>query len=86
MFLAGQQDIVMKILGITETSQLERMMAPVVPDLRSAELLPDTGHWIQQERPEEVNTALLGFLRSLSSAAASPHSRLTKRPAPPPLR
>jgi epoxide hydrolase 4 len=24
--------------------------------------LPDTGHWIQQERPDEVNELLLGFL------------------------
>jgi hypothetical protein len=42
MFLAGEQDIVMSILGITETSQLERMMAPVVPELRSVELLCPT--------------------------------------------
>jgi pimeloyl-ACP methyl ester carboxylesterase len=25
--------------------------------------LPDTGHWIQQERPDEVNALLLDFLR-----------------------
>jgi len=47
-----------RILGITGTSQLESLMAPVVPHLRAVELLPGVGHWIKQERPEEVNAAL----------------------------
>jgi epoxide hydrolase A/B len=65
IFLAGDQDLVLRILGITERSQLESRMAPVVPHLRSVQLLPGVGHWIQQERPEEVNAALLDFLGSL---------------------
>jgi pimeloyl-ACP methyl ester carboxylesterase len=28
-------------------------------------VLPGAGHWIQQERPDEVNRLLLDFLRSL---------------------
>ena len=32
------------------------------PKLRAKVLIPDAGHWIQQERPAEVNSALLGFL------------------------
>jgi pimeloyl-ACP methyl ester carboxylesterase len=28
-------------------------------------MLPGCGHWTQQERPAEVNQALLDFLRSL---------------------
>jgi len=27
-------------------------------------IIPDSGHWIQQERPAEVNAALLEFLRA----------------------
>ena len=27
--------------------------------------LPDAGHWLQQERPHEVNTAILEFLGTL---------------------
>ncbi|WP_338811380.1 alpha/beta hydrolase (plasmid) [Agrobacterium leguminum] len=34
-------------------------------DLRGAIILPDCGHWIQQEKPHEVNEALLAFLGSL---------------------
>ena len=36
-----------------------------VPDLRGATMLPGCGHWTQQERAEEVNSAILGFLRDL---------------------
>jgi pimeloyl-ACP methyl ester carboxylesterase len=28
-------------------------------------MLPGCGHWTQQERPQEVNAALVDFLRSL---------------------
>ncbi|TDC98647.1 alpha/beta hydrolase [Nonomuraea deserti] len=36
-----------------------------VPDLRDALVLAGCGHWIHQERPEEVNEALIEFLGSL---------------------
>jgi pimeloyl-ACP methyl ester carboxylesterase len=29
-------------------------------------MLPGCGHWTQQERPAEVNAAIIDFLRSLS--------------------
>jgi pimeloyl-ACP methyl ester carboxylesterase len=34
-------------------------------DLRLQSVVPGAGHWIQQERPEEVNRLLLDFLRDL---------------------
>jgi pimeloyl-ACP methyl ester carboxylesterase len=37
-------------------------MGQWVTDLRGTLLLPGAGHWVQQERPDEVNAALLGFL------------------------
>jgi pimeloyl-ACP methyl ester carboxylesterase len=37
----------------------------MVPNLRQTVLLPDCGHWTQQERPAEVNTALVEFLHGL---------------------
>ena len=34
-------------------------------DLRDVTLVDDAGHWVQQEKPAEVNRALLAFLRGL---------------------
>ena len=36
-----------------------------LPDFRGAAVLPDVGHWTQQESPAAFNDALLGFLKSL---------------------
>jgi pimeloyl-ACP methyl ester carboxylesterase len=36
-----------------------------VPDLRKTIMLPGCGHWTQQERPHEVNAAMLEFLKGL---------------------
>jgi len=38
-----------------------------VPDLRGVVLVPDTGHWVQQERPAETNAAMLQFLSGLGA-------------------
>jgi pimeloyl-ACP methyl ester carboxylesterase len=32
-------------------------------------VVPGAGHWIQQERPDEVNRLLLDFLTALPGAA-----------------
>jgi pimeloyl-ACP methyl ester carboxylesterase len=40
-------------------------MPESVPGLRRSVMLEGAGHWIQQERPEEVNAALIEFLRGL---------------------
>jgi epoxide hydrolase A/B len=61
MFIAGADDVVISWFG----DNLEPIMRRAVPDLRSFELLPGAGHWVQQERPAEVNAALIGFLNSL---------------------
>lgn len=39
--------------------------AASVPLAEKAVVLAGCGHWIQQERPDEVNEALIGFLRTL---------------------
>jgi pimeloyl-ACP methyl ester carboxylesterase len=36
-----------------------------VPKLRRTIMLPGCGHWTQQERPAEVNTAIIEFLKGL---------------------
>jgi pimeloyl-ACP methyl ester carboxylesterase len=39
--------------------------ADTLPQLRRSIILEGCGHWTQQERPTEVNAALIDFLRSL---------------------
>lgn len=60
LYLAGEHDL---IAGNTDDA-LAGMRA-ALPNLVGLELLAGAGHWIQQERAEEVNAALVGFLQSL---------------------
>ncbi|MDQ6921336.1 MAG: alpha/beta hydrolase, partial [Candidatus Dormibacteraeota bacterium] len=62
LYVAGDRDLVVGFPGARE--QIERL-ATWVPNLRETVMLPGCGHWTQQERPAEVNQALLDFLRSL---------------------
>jgi pimeloyl-ACP methyl ester carboxylesterase len=62
LFLAGSRDVV---IGGATAEALEGLMRPVVPDLRSVILVPEIGHWIQQEAPEATSKALLDFLSEL---------------------
>jgi pimeloyl-ACP methyl ester carboxylesterase len=63
-FLAGDRELVLAMLP----GQLENMRQATA-DLRIEKLLPGAGHWIQQERPQETNETLLGFLRRLEDFA-----------------
>jgi non-specific protein-tyrosine kinase len=38
-------------------------MERVLPNLRQKLIIDSAGHWVQQERAQEVNAALIGFLR-----------------------
>ncbi|MBJ7292313.1 MAG: alpha/beta hydrolase [Ilumatobacteraceae bacterium] len=40
-------------------------MAATLPDFRGGLLIPDAGHWTQQEQPEVFNAALLNFLQTI---------------------
>jgi len=40
-------------------------MSQWVPNLHDTLLIRDCGHWTQQEKPAEVNQALVRFLRSV---------------------
>ena len=62
LFIAGDRDPVLSFMpGI----KLSDLMDPWYTDLRGKVLIPGAGHWIQQERPQEVNEALLGFVSGL---------------------
>jgi pimeloyl-ACP methyl ester carboxylesterase len=38
-----------------------------VTDLRETVFVEGAGHWVQQERPDEVNAALLGWLAQVTA-------------------
>jgi pimeloyl-ACP methyl ester carboxylesterase len=62
LYMAGDRDIVVKFRGAPE---LIANLAKFVPNLRKTIVLPGCGHWTQQERPDEVNAALIEFLREV---------------------
>ena len=62
LFIAGEKD---NVIRGANAEQLTALMNNAVTDLRGVKVFPDAGHWIQQERPEETNAAVLGFLKSL---------------------
>ena len=57
VFLAGERDPILALYR-NYGDALEKSM----PNLRKRVLLPDTGHWTTQEKPEEVNQVLIDFL------------------------
>ncbi|MFN8559753.1 MAG: alpha/beta hydrolase [Dehalococcoidia bacterium] len=60
LFVAGDRDLVIAMMG-----DAVQGMPQLVPGLTRSLLLPGCGHWTQQERPTEVNEALLTFLHGL---------------------
>lgn len=58
LFMAGEKDAVLRMVS-------PDIMKESVPNLRKSVILPDCGHWIQQERPAETNAELIAFLNSL---------------------
>lgn len=57
LFIAGANDGVILMAAEALAALPQR-----VPDLRINELIPNIGHWTQQEAPHAVNDALLRFL------------------------
>ncbi|RBL87426.1 alpha/beta hydrolase [Streptomyces cavourensis] len=62
LYLVGERDTGLAIPGM---DQIIKAMPALVPQLRASEIIPGAGHWLQQEAPQEVNQALIDFLRSL---------------------
>ena len=62
LYVAGDRDLVVAFPGMEQTlANLQNN----VPLLRKRIMLPGCGHWTQQERASEVNTAMIEFLKSL---------------------
>lgn len=62
IFIAGANDsVVTGILGGKRVTEMDR----VLPNLTRKLIIEGAGHWIQQERPDEVNAALVEFLNGV---------------------
>ena len=53
------------VLAFRGMDQLLPALQRFIPNLRRTLILPGCGHWTQQERPAEVNAAMLEFLKDL---------------------
>ena len=62
LYVAGERDLVLAFPGAKE---MVENLKTFVPQLRRTIILPGCGHWTQQERPREVNTAMIEFLKFL---------------------
>jgi len=62
LYIAGDRDLVLAFRGM---DQIIANLSKFVPQLRGTLLLPDCGHWTQQERAQDVNQAMIDFVRRL---------------------
>jgi pimeloyl-ACP methyl ester carboxylesterase len=57
IFMAGERDVV-----VTMYRGAFDVLEQTVPGLTGKHLIPSAGHWVQQEKPAEVNDLLITFL------------------------
>ena len=62
LYVAGDRDLV---LGFRGMDQIIAYLSKLVPQLRRTIILPGCGHWTQQERAQDVNQAMIDFVRGL---------------------
>jgi pimeloyl-ACP methyl ester carboxylesterase len=62
LYIAGDRDVVVSFPGM---DKLISNLSAFVPQLRGTIMLSGCGHWTQQERVQEVNAAMIGFLGGL---------------------
>jgi pimeloyl-ACP methyl ester carboxylesterase len=65
LFLAGEKDA-----SLVWLADAVKAFPTTLPGLVSSHILENCGHWVQQERPEEVNRLLLAWLQSPDLVAA----------------
>ena len=62
LYIAGDRDLVVAFRGM---DKLLPALKQFIPQLTDTIMLPGCGHWTQQERPAEVNAAMIAFLQGL---------------------
>jgi pimeloyl-ACP methyl ester carboxylesterase len=65
-FIGGLRDAVVTGPGGNGPGPMVQMMPSFCTDFRGMRLIPDAGHWTQQEDPGATNKALLEFLATLT--------------------
>jgi len=58
LFIGGTADPILPTMNPARAGE-------VVAGPYTVEMIDGAGHWVQQERPDEVNRILLGFLREV---------------------
>lgn len=61
LYVGGEEDPTVKLGSPDDFLVMQQR----VPDLRGMQLLPNAGHFLQQEQPEALNRVLLDFLSGL---------------------
>jgi len=77
LFIAGELDPVLDMYPDAYETLEER-----APNLSQKVLLPNIGHWVQQEAAVEVNERLLDFLSNLDEGAGGTRTPLSTAAAP----
>jgi pimeloyl-ACP methyl ester carboxylesterase len=63
-FIAGDHDVV-----VLANPDIVQNFPKEVPYLRGNQIIPNCGHWTQQERPDETNRFMLDFLKEVTADA-----------------
>ena len=62
LFVAGADDMVIRMFGGEEV--VKRNLENNVSNLTGCHIIPNCGHWIQQEAPDQTNSLIISFLNT----------------------
>jgi pimeloyl-ACP methyl ester carboxylesterase len=65
MFAAGEHDCVLAMLDLMTGGNGSTIVEATMPACRKKTIIPGAGHWIQQERPKEINELLVEFAKGV---------------------
>jgi pimeloyl-ACP methyl ester carboxylesterase len=68
LYVVGARDVFLSYPGGEE---MVGNIGAFLPHIKEMLLLPECGHYLQQEQPEKVNAVLIEFLKSLPSSSES---------------
>jgi pimeloyl-ACP methyl ester carboxylesterase len=68
LFITGSLDPVnfFNGVGYKDTDDIKNTIGSYYENLIDIQMIEDAGHWVQQEKPEEVNKHLLNFLEKIT--------------------